>query len=69
MGRGEMSAEIRAVYVVYCAECNDGDGPHDYESEAEEWADEHDAEYHSTYTDEDAADDAREHDRESRMGY
>jgi hypothetical protein len=24
---------------------------------------------HSTYTDEDAADDAREHDRESRMGY
>ena len=24
---------------------------------------------HSTYTDEDAADDAREHDRESRMGF
>ena len=64
-----MSAEVRAVYVVYCAECADGDGPHDYESDAEEWAEQHDSENHSTYTDEDAADDAREHDYESRMGY
>jgi hypothetical protein len=65
-----VTAEVRAVYVVYCAECHEGDGPHDYESEAEEWAEEHDNEYHTDhYTDADAADDAREHDRESRMGY
>ena len=63
-----MSAEIRAVYVVYCGECHEGSGPDDYEDEAQNWADVHNDEYHSTYTDEDAADDAREHDYESRMG-
>jgi len=42
-----MSAEVRAVYVAYCAACADGDGPHDYESEAEDWAENHDAENHN----------------------
>lgn len=57
-----MSAEVRATYVVYCADCNEGDGPHDYESEAEEWAEEHDAEYHN---EPDRSDDAYDHFKES----
>ena len=58
-----MSADVRAVYVVYCAECCDGDGPHDYESEAEDWATEHDAEYHN---EPDRSDDADAHRKDSR---
>lgn len=58
-----MSAEVRAVYVVYCAECADGDGPHDYESEAEDWAENHDAENHN---EPDRSDDADNHRKDSR---
>ncbi|HEY8700473.1 MAG TPA: hypothetical protein VIM08_05840 [Arthrobacter sp.] len=58
-----MSAEVRAVYVAYCAYCNEGSGPDDYESEAEDWATEHDAAYHNAP---DRSDDADNHRKDSR---
>jgi len=42
-----MSAYCFPVYNAYCAECADGDGPHDYADDAAVWADEHNAEFHN----------------------
>jgi hypothetical protein len=66
-----MSAEVEelTLYSASCVECMTGSEPHEDEDVAYEWAANHDAENHSDYTDEDAADDAREHARESRLGY
>jgi hypothetical protein len=65
-----MSAEIEetSLYHAYCAECSAGSEPDENEDAALDWAANHNAENHSDYTDEDAADDAREHDRESKLG-
>lgn len=40
-------AEVRPVYVSYCAECCDGDGPHDDAEVAEAWTAAHNAEHHA----------------------
>jgi hypothetical protein len=66
-----VSAEVEEIslYVASCAYCLTASEPDEFEDAALEWAANHNAENHSDYTDEDAADDAREHDRESRMGY
>jgi len=66
-----MSAEVAEVtlYHAYCAECSAGSESDENEDIALEWAANHDAENHEAYTDEDAADDASEHDREARLGY
>ena len=42
-----MSAEVREEYVVYCGDCHEGAGPYDDEEDAENWASEHDAEFHN----------------------
>lgn len=43
-----MVAEVRPIsYGSYCPECADGDGPHEDEDDAQQWADEHNAEYHN----------------------
>lgn len=39
-------AAVRPVYVAYCADCNEGTGPHDDEDVAQKWTDEHNREYH-----------------------
>jgi hypothetical protein len=41
-----MPADIHPVYNAYCADCNEGSGPHDDDDDAQAWADEHNAEYH-----------------------
>lgn len=66
-----MSAEVVEVtlHMAVCFRCNVDSEPHEDEDLAIEWAANHDAENHADYTDEDAADDAREHDRESRLGF
>jgi hypothetical protein len=66
-----MSADVQTVYLhhAYCPECATGSESDENEDAALEWAANHNAENHSDYTDEDAADDAREHNRESRLGY
>ena len=65
-----MSAEVEEItlYAATCFECLLSSDPHEDEDAAIDWAANHNAENHSDYTDEDAADDAREHDRESRLG-
>jgi hypothetical protein len=66
-----MSAEVEetTLYSASCGECLTASEPHEDEFRAYEWAANHDAENHETYTDEDAADDAREHAYEAKMGY
>ncbi|MDQ5863096.1 MAG: hypothetical protein M3536_12630 [Actinomycetota bacterium] len=66
-----MGAEVEEIslYSASCAYCLTASEPDEFEDVALEWAANHNAENHSTYTDEDAADDAREHDIESRKGY
>ena len=39
-------AGVSPVYNAYCAECNEGTGPHDDEDDAQAWADQHNTEYH-----------------------
>ena len=58
-----MSAIVRTEYTAYCAECADGSGQHDDEELAENWASEHDAEYHD---EPDLEDEAYENWKESR---
>jgi hypothetical protein len=42
-----MSAELEPVaWNVYCADCNEGSGPHGDYDDADSWAAEHDAENH-----------------------
>ena len=63
-----MSAEVQPMsFGAYCAECADGDGPHDDEFDAEEWATAHNAEYHDRddWADTRRSDDADAHRKEN----
>lgn len=45
-----MSATVRYEPVAYCADCNDGCGWDDYVTTPEEWAEQHNTEYHKEGT-------------------
>lgn len=49
-----LSAEVYPVYNAYCADCAEGYGPFDEESDAEDSAAVHNAEYHHEPDREDA---------------